>query len=334
MSPLRTWSALAQNRRKPSEYEIVSHETNYTTRRIRSAPLEQSPTSPANLWLTTYRDQSRLQTSDWSAFRDPDALTYRRYVAEARDRETAVANLLAEFADAGHDATLSPQWRQRLRLLFTTTRYHCHAAQLLQSYLALLAPTSYLTNAASFAMADQLRRTSHIAYRTRELQTAWPLDGFGSTERHLWQSDPAWQPARRAMEEALATYDWGEAFTTANLVLLPTLDALLLDGLGAAAREAGDQLTWLLLENLAADSARRDRWSAAVVGYANARSPVAAEAIAEWARARAPLADAAVRALATVLEPEDPDAAEVLALGCTAARTALWARAGVRAVPR
>ena len=30
-----------------------------------------------------------------------------------------------------------------------------------------------------------------------------------------------WQPARKAIEYALVSYDWGEAFTALNLVLAP-----------------------------------------------------------------------------------------------------------------
>ena len=94
--------------------------------------------------------------------------------------------------------------------------------------------------------ADFLRRVTTIAYRTRELQIARPDSGIGSAERSLWEANPAWQPARKAVEYALASYDWGEAFTALNLVLGPTLDDVLLTQLGEVARANGDDLTWLL----------------------------------------------------------------------------------------
>ena len=40
---LRTWSRFGQIRRVPSEYEIVTHDANYTTRKERTAALELIP---------------------------------------------------------------------------------------------------------------------------------------------------------------------------------------------------------------------------------------------------------------------------------------------------
>ncbi len=91
----RTWSQLSDLRRMPSDYEIVTHDANYTARKGRSAALEQNSSSPMNLWYLTYRDKSPLELEDWTTFRDPDQLTYRRYVALQAEHETATAAVLA-----------------------------------------------------------------------------------------------------------------------------------------------------------------------------------------------------------------------------------------------
>src|ERR1700683_1811214 len=119
-----------------------------------------------------------------------------------------------------------------------------------------MAPSSYITNAAGFATADFLRRVTTIAYRTRELQIASPDSGIGSSERSRWESRPQWQAARKAVEYALISYDWAEAFTALDLVLGPTLDDVLLTQLGQAAKDRGDEETWLLTSFLAEDSRR------------------------------------------------------------------------------
>src|SRR6185436_9690422 len=87
----RTWSAFGDVRKLPSEYEIVTHDANYTMRANREAALEQNPSSPANLWFLTYRENSPLRADSWLGFRDPDALTYRGYVTAQHDQETVVA---------------------------------------------------------------------------------------------------------------------------------------------------------------------------------------------------------------------------------------------------
>ena len=60
---LRTWSRFGQIRRVPSEYEIVTHDANYTTRKERKSALEGNPSSPVNMWYLTYRDRSPLSAT-------------------------------------------------------------------------------------------------------------------------------------------------------------------------------------------------------------------------------------------------------------------------------
>jgi toluene monooxygenase system protein E len=257
--PRRTFSAFGDVRRMPSEYEIVTHAQNWTVRQNRTATFEQNPSSVANLWFLTYRDNSPLRAEDWDAFRDPDALTYKGYVNLQADAEAKVRGVLEAHARVGADADLDEGSVALLGHLFTPSRYLCHGFQQVQAYIGYMAPSSYITNAAAFATADFLRRVTTIAYRTRELQLAWPDSGIGSAERSVWEGHEGWQPARKAVEYALVSYDWGEAFTALDLVLAPTLDDVLLTQLGQVAKGRGDEETWLLTSYLAEDSRCRGR---------------------------------------------------------------------------
>jgi toluene monooxygenase system protein E len=325
----RTWSAFGEVRRMPTEYEIVSHGTNWTLRDGRKAPLEQNPSSPANMWFRTYRDQSPLAVDDWNGFRDPDALTYRKYVAMQDGQENAVAAALDEYSDAGHDKTLSPGWLDTLQLLFSVTRFPLHGCQQIQAYIGFMAPSSYITNAATFATADLLRRVSLVAYRTAELGLTWPDRGFGQGERSLWESHEAWQPARELVETALVAYDWGEAFTALDLVIGPTVDDLLLRQFRETARAAGDHLTWLLLGYLSADSERRARWSAAVASYAVSNRPGNAAVLEKWTAKWGKRADAAAAGIAAALENAGGQPAAAAVEAAAAARASLHAQAGL-----
>jgi toluene monooxygenase system protein E len=314
----------------PTEYEIVSHGTNWTLRDGRRAPLEQNPSSPANMWIRAYRDQSPLAVDDWSGFRDPDALTYRTYVAMQDGQENAVAGALSEYSDAGHDKTLPPAWLETLQLLFSVTRFPLHGCQQIQAYIGFMAPSPYITNAATFAAGDLLRRVSLVAYRTTELGIAWPDRRFGPAERSLWETHPAWQPTRELIETALVAYDWGEAFTALNLVIGPTLDDLLLRQLRQAARAADDHLTWLLLGYLTADSERRARWSAAAAGYAVTRRPGNAAVLEKWIGKWGWRADAAAAGIAAALEGAGGQPAAGAVAAAAEARAGLHAQAGLR----
>jgi toluene monooxygenase system protein E len=314
----RTYSAFGDVRRMPSEYEIVTHQQNWTMRRGRLAPFEQNPSSAPNLWFLAYRDNSPLRADDWDGFRDPDALTYKAYVNLQAESETKVQGALEAHASAA--ATLAGTQVALLGRLFTPARYLYHGFQQAEAYLGYIAPSSYITNAAAYATADFLRRVTTIAYRTRELQIAWPSSGIGTAERSVWETDPAWQPARKAVEYALIAYDWGEAFTALNLVLAPTLENVLLTQFGAASKAAGDELSWLLTAFLSADCARRGRWSHALAEYAVARRPENRAVLAKWAARWAPLADDAAAGLGEILGPSAGLAASEVAGRASAAR--------------
>jgi toluene monooxygenase system protein E len=242
-----------------------------------------------------------------------------------------VAGILEEYAAAGRDETLAPGWRATLAALFTPVRFPLHGLQMCSSYLGQMAPASYITNCAAFGAADLLRRVSLVAYRTRELQRAFPDLGAGAGDRQRWERDAAWQPTRKAIELALTAYDWAESFAAVNLVLRPTLDDLWLRQLGELARANGDDQTWLLLRNLQLDSHRCQRWSAALAAYAIARRPDNAAVLRRWIDVWAPRADEAVAGLAPVLAtmPEKPRPARETCEGARQARATFLAGIGL-----
>jgi toluene monooxygenase system protein E len=207
--------------------------------------------------------------------------------------------------------------------MFTPSRYIVHGCQQIEAYIGHMAPTSYVTNAAGFATADFLRRVTLIGYRTRELQMAHPDSGIGEKERQIWENDEAWQPARKAIEKALIAYDWGEAFTALNLVLAPTLDDVLLRQFKEVSRANGDELSWLLASFLQADTARRNRWSSALVTFTLQQRPANADAYRKWINRWSPIADAAAHGLGRLLE--SGRAADEVAAGAKSARESFHA---------
>jgi len=320
---LRTWSDFGNLRRVPTEYEIVTHNLTYSARPGRAAALEEGPASPANRWIKTYRDESPLQADDWNAFRDPHQLTYRKYVALQDESETVIASLLDKYSDARHDDGLDAVWVGALARTFTPLRYPLHAFQMCASYVGQIAPTSYVTNAAAFTAADMLRAVSLVAYRTRELETAHPEAGFASGERAIWETDPNWQPLRRALEKALVVFDWAESFCAVNLVLRPAFDAYLYGSLAEVARANGDELTWLLLTNLRADGERCRDWSIALARFAHAQRANNPAVLRGWFEAWEPAADEIAEGLANLLAARSGSGAGDVVKAAFAARAAV-----------
>lgn len=300
--PRRTFSAFGDVRKMPSEYEIVTQGQNWTTRQNRTSAFEANPSAPPNLWFRTYRDNTPLHADDWETFREPDSLTYQAYIRQQAESQAKVDGVLDEYAKLAADATLPQSWLRTLAAAYTPSRYLFHGLQQVQAYIGYLAPTSYLTNPAALSTADYLRRVTTIGYRTRELQISHPDLGFGTDqERHQWESAPEWQPTRKAIEYALVSYDWGEALTATNLVIAPTIDAVLSEQFGNLARLNGDHVDWLISGFLQKDNDRRTRWSVAAARFAATQHAGSREALQKWFAKWAPVADDAAQGLAALL---------------------------------
>ncbi len=305
---MKTWSGLAKNRRRPSEYEVVTTNLQTRTRHPDQAyELSPAPLLEMNAFYKKNVTESPLQHADWEGFRDPDEMIYRVYTRIQDQQEQYVDGLLDEHDELDHDAGLSASWLEVLERLYTPRRYLQMALQMGAAYLVQIAPASTITACAGFQDGDEFRWLSRIAYRTRELQIAHPARGFGESERRSWEEEPAWQGFRALLEKTLATYDWGEHFAALNLVAKPAADEAHRQ-LGRVARRSDDGLLGLLADNQMRDSERSRRWSAALVAF-SLESEGNAAVIRGWIEKWMPLAREAVDAYCGAL-PEQDDAAD------------------------
>lgn len=319
---LKTWSIAGDSRRKPTEYEAVTGNFHYHFNR-KPAPFDLDPDSAINRWYLKHREGSPLQAEDWEGFRDPAALNYRRYIARQHDREVYAEGVVDHYEALDHDAQLDPTWVETLNRVYLPARYALHVLQITGLYLGQLAPSAYITNAAFFQAADELRALQWIAYRAKSLSLTHGTH-LANTEatRQIWESDEAWQPARETLERLLLAYDWGEAFTALNLVVKPALDALFKEAFVELAAQRGDGLTAALLQESRVDTTRSQAWSVALARYALAANPSNRAVIDGWAEKWRPLADRAVEGLAATFT--DPAAARRRVADSVAAVTARW----------
>lgn len=301
---LKTWSALMGNRKRPSEYEVVTYKLHYRTRNP-NAPYEQNPDSFMNNWYKKNVVNSPLQHDDWDSFRDPDQITYRAYTTMQDGQEQFVDELLRDHASNQHDRSLSAEWLDVLEKLYTPARYLMTTLQMSSAYMVQMAPASTITNCAVFQEADSFRWLSRIAYRTKELADQYPERGFGKGERAHWEKTPEWQGFRELMEKALVSYDWAESFCAVNIIAARAIDEALVRQLAIAARRNGDTLTAMLSDNQMKDCERSRRWTASLVSMALPRAENR-NVFKRWIEKWAPLGDRAIEAFCAGL----PNAAE------------------------
>lgn len=307
---LKTWSIAGDARRRPTEYEIVTGGFHYHFNR-KPAPFDLDPNTAINRWYLEHREGSALQADDWEGFRDPAALNYRRYIALQHDREIYAEGLVDHYEALDHDEHLEPEWVAVLERLYVPARFAFHVLQITGLYLGQLAPSAYITNAAFFQAADELRALQWIAYRAKSLSLTHGAQLANSeATRRIWELDEAWQPARETLERLLLAYDWGEAFTALNLVIKPTLDALFKESLAELAAAHGDGLTAALLQESRVDSVRSQAWSAELARYSVTVNAANHDVLTGWQAKWQPLADRAVDGLAAIFaaapHPSDP----------------------------
>lgn len=307
--PLKTWSHLARNRRRPTEYEIVS--TNMLWSTDEPAPWAQGPDIPMTKWYVKYRNNSPLRHDNWDEFRDPDQLVYRTYTMVQDRHESFVDGLLDDYSKNDHDFGLSTEWVSTLSRFYTPLRYLLHTVQMSAAYLATMSPASTIENCFMFECADQLRWVSRVAYRTAELAAVHPASGFGQNEREIWEKDPAWQGFREMMERVLIAWDWGEHFVALNLVAKPAIDEVL-QTLGRIARQNQDSLLALLVDAELVDSARTQRFTTALIHFAREHGNNI-RVLKDWTSKWRPYADAALDAYVSALKPDAAQEATVQA---------------------
>jgi toluene monooxygenase system protein E len=324
---------LGEVRRKPSEYEIVTAKLHYHYRR-QPAPFELDPNTPINTWYLRYREGSPLQADDWEGFRDPRQLTYQLYVQRQAEREAYVDNLVDEFECHKHDAGLQTEWVRVLKRLYLPARFPIHALQMTALYMAQMAPSSFITNAAYFQAADELRRIQWAAYRAKSLSLEHDAELASSAHtRQRWEEDSAWQPLRETVEKMLIAYDWGEAFAALNLTVKPVFDAVFNAELAELARAHEDALLALMLDDFELDSERSRDWSAALVEYAVAQRPANTEFLERWVKHWKPLAYRSMEALVELFgQAPRPLQPQAVAGKVRAAHHAFLTRCGLNAV--
>jgi toluene monooxygenase system protein E len=325
----KTWT-LFEERRKPSEYEVVSHRMNYHFRRGDS-PFELDPDYVMNRWYREKLEGSPFMVDDWDGFRDPARLTYRAYVALQRERESYLDNLTDEFERRDHYAQLDEGWVDTLDSLYLTSRFAGHVLQLGSVYVSQMAPSSYITIAYHFEGGDEMRRVQRTAYLAKALSLDHD-ERLADTAhaRRIWEEDSHWQPMRELLEKMLIAYDWGEAFAAVALVAKPAFDALMNEQLSALARANGDEMLALVADDFQLDDRRHKATARALVDYSLHQKPELADVLGEWVQKWTPLADAAVEGLSGLWEgAPTPIPAETVREAAGERRSALLAECGL-----
>jgi len=305
MAQQKTYWHLLQQRRMPTEYEIVTSKLLcYTGEGFTGKRFELDV--PLLDWYKRFQQESPLTCTSWEKFRDPRETTYTKYTELQRDKEIFVDGILEEIEASGYDGHLSPGWLHVLSRVVAPLRYPGHGLQMVAAYIGQMAPGGRIVITATLQAGDEMRRVQRIAYRLRQLQHLYP--DFATDGKARWQTDPLWQPLRLAIEKLLICYDWAESFVALNLVLKPLLDEVFMSYLSDLALREGDHLIGQVFYSLNEDCRWHREWSQALTRMVIEDNSQNIGTIQGWIEKWHPLAASALRAFAPLFEGKLEDA--------------------------
>ncbi|CAN3128629.1 hypothetical protein ACNUDN_11965 [Mycobacterium sp. smrl_JER01] len=214
---------------------------------------------------------------------------------------------------AAYDAGLDREWKRFLDLWYVPLRFPVHGLQMLAAYVAQMAPSSRITNCASFQTGDEMRRVQRIAYRTVQLAGPPIDDDAAARQQAVWEEAAAFQPLRELIERALVCCDWGESFVVTNAVIKPRFDRLVnQDIAGTLATANGDPILTSIRFSLDEDARWHREWTAALMRHVVDGNTANADVVSGWIEKWTPLASEALESLAGVTAeapvPSDPRA--------------------------
>jgi toluene monooxygenase system protein E len=299
MAQQKTYWHLLQQKRMPSEYEIVTSKLLfYTGEGFTGKRFELDV--PLQDWYKRFQQDSPLTCSSWEQFRDPRETTYTKYTELQRNKEIFVDGILEEIETSGYDGQISPQWLHILSRVVAPLRYPGHGLQMVAAYIGQMAPGGRIVITATLQAGDEIRRVQRIAYRVRQLQQLHP--DFAADGKERWQTDPLWQPLRLAIEKLLICYDWAEAFVALNLVLKPLLDQVFMSYLSDLALREGDHLLGQVFYSLNEDCKWHREWSQSLTRMVIEDNSQNTATIQAWIEKWHPLAASALQAFAPLFE--------------------------------
>jgi toluene monooxygenase system protein E len=305
MTQQKTYWHLLQQRRMPTEYEIVTSKLLcYTGEGFTGKRFEIDV--PLKDWYERYQQDAPLTCSSWDSFRDPRETTYTKYTEVQRDKEIFVDGILQEIEQTDYDAQLSPRWLHVLSRVIAPLRYPGHGLQMIASYFGQMAPSGRIVITATLQAGDEMRRVQRIAYRVRQLQQRYP--DFAADSKARWQTDPLWQPLRMAIETLLVCYDWGESFVTTNLVLKPLVDELFMTHVSELALREGDYLLGQIFYSLNHDCRWHRDWTEALTRLLIEENSNNSRVIQGWIEKWHPVAARAVEAFTPLFDGKLDDA--------------------------
>jgi propane monooxygenase small subunit len=171
---------------------------------------------------------TRIRTSDWHRFRDPNEEWERTiYINNSNSIRQVQHNI--EFAKSEN---VFEDWNKSwIPIISKHLSAWAHADYGLGMYVFMPAQRAGMTNmhnnAISVNSMHKLRTAQDIMLYNMELTDLFPSEFGGEVHQEIWLNDPAWQGVRENVERLMNATDWVQLCFASNIVFEPLVGELL-----------------------------------------------------------------------------------------------------------
>ena len=171
---------------------------------------------------------TRIRTSDWHRFRDPNEEWERTIYV---NNSNSVRQIKGIIEDAKSENAFQDWNKSWLPIIAKHLSAWAHADQGLGMYVFMPAQRAGMTNMHNNAIAvncaHKLRTATDIMLYNMELTDLFSGEFDGDAHKDVWLNDPAWQGVRENVERLMNATDWVQLCFASNIVFEPLVGELL-----------------------------------------------------------------------------------------------------------
>lgn len=170
---------------------------------------------------------TKIKSSDWHRFRDPNEEWERTYYI---NNSNSVRQVQQNIQNAKSENVFQDWNESWLDILARHVSTWSHADHGLGMYVFMPAQRAAMSNmhnnAISVNCMHKLRTAQDILLYNLELSELFPEKFDGTAHREAWMEDPVWQGVRENVERIMNAKDWAETTFAANIVFEPLVGEL------------------------------------------------------------------------------------------------------------
>lgn len=220
-------------------------------------------------WIVSFADGTpaysekwtRIKSSDWHKYRDPNGEWERNHYIRESAVEKQVALTIQNAKAENSFQNLDKNWLKILQNHLGAVKHAEYGLGMIFQIAQRDGMSQMINNSILINSADKLRYAQDLAIYLGEIASMVELDEAAGKQN--WLDNPVWQGKRKVVETFAASTDWAEQLFAINLVYEPLVGEMFRSGfLMQYAASHGDFVTPTIVSTAEADYERNLEYTA------------------------------------------------------------------------